>query len=316
MDPMRTQTDTLRTAVLVASLLAFGLFVQFEAAGANLVPDLIAYQGQVYVDDGSTDINGTYDIEFYLYNVPTLVEGPVVWGEKHTAVPVARGLFSVLLGAGAAIEGETPAVAHGSLAEVFQNDEVYIQLKVGSGEGFRSIRRRFVATPHALRVQNAVKAVHGVPPGTIMPFAGSTAPYGWLLCDGGSHARSTYPDLFEALGTTWGSGSVPPDTFSVPNLGDRIPVGVVTGDSAQELGDYAGTATHTLSGSETPRHKHHYMDNSYNGAIYVGGPWLWGEHDMADDVEQFDTRDTGNTGGGQSHSNVQPSVLVKYIIKW
>ena len=46
----------------------------------------------------------------------------------------------------------------------------------------------------------------GVPPGCIMPYAGATAPEGWLLCHGQAVSRTTYADLFAAIGTAHGAG--------------------------------------------------------------------------------------------------------------
>jgi len=299
--------------VLAIVLAAFGLLSQPVAAGANPVPDLVAYQGRVYLGDGSTDVNGTYDIEFRLYDAAR--EGALLWAEGHANVPVARGMFSVLLGAGAEVEIDATPLPHGSLRDVFRLDEVYVQLQIGTGEEFRSVRRRFVATPHALRVQNAVTAVHGVPPGTVMPFAGGTAPYGWLPCEGASYAQSQYPDLYAAIGVTWGGGDDPPNTFNVPNLGGRIPVGAVNADSARELGDTEGEEKHTLTTAEMPRHKHEFLDKRYDGATYVGGPFL-GDFNIADDVDTYTPETTGSTGGGQPHNTIQPSAVVKYVIKY
>ena len=66
---------------------------------------------------------------------------------------------------------------------------------------------------------------HFMPPGMLIPFAGNTDPPGWIPCDGREISRATYPELFAAIGTTWGSpssGSV----FKVPDLRGRAPVGV------------------------------------------------------------------------------------------
>ncbi|MDR1195297.1 MAG: phage tail protein [Endomicrobium sp.] len=55
----------------------------------------------------------------------------------------------------------------------------------------------------------------GVPPGTVIAYAGNTIPEGYLLCDGSILSRSDYPELFKAIGTIYGgSGS----TFNLPNF--------------------------------------------------------------------------------------------------
>lgn len=55
------------------------------------------------------------------------------------------------------------------------------------------------------------------PSGTIISFAGYPAPSGYLICDGSAVSRTTYPNLFAAIGTTWGSGNGT-TTFNIPDL--------------------------------------------------------------------------------------------------
>ena len=58
----------------------------------------------------------------------------------------------------------------------------------------------------------------GVPSGVMVPFAGETVPDGWLLCNGASLAKASYPDLFNAIGYTWGGSG---NTFYLPNYNGR-----------------------------------------------------------------------------------------------
>ena len=57
-------------------------------------------------------------------------------------------------------------------------------------------------------------------PGLIMPYAGTTVPPGYLLCDGSAISRTTYANLFAAIGTTYGAGDGN-TTFNIPDLGWR-----------------------------------------------------------------------------------------------
>lgn len=68
------------------------------------------------------------------------------------------------------------------------------------------------------------------PAGMVSPYAGAAAPDGWLLCDGSSLLRATYPDLFTAISTTF--GTVDGTHFNVPDMRGRLPVGVGTGTYA------------------------------------------------------------------------------------
>ena len=57
------------------------------------------------------------------------------------------------------------------------------------------------------------------PPGMIVAYGGSTAPTGWLACDGSTVAKADYPALHAAIGATWGAGGE--TTFVLPNLVGR-----------------------------------------------------------------------------------------------
>ena len=62
-----------------------------------------------------------------------------------------------------------------------------------------------------------------MPAGVIVPFAGTTVPAGYLLCDGSAVSRTTYADLFAAIGTTYGAGDGN-TTFNLPNMFLRSPL--------------------------------------------------------------------------------------------
>lgn len=56
-----------------------------------------------------------------------------------------------------------------------------------------------------------------VPVGVIAPYVNSSAPTGWLLCNGAAVSRATYSDLFAVIGVSYGAGDGA-STFNVPNL--------------------------------------------------------------------------------------------------
>lgn len=60
-----------------------------------------------------------------------------------------------------------------------------------------------------------------MPSGVILPFGGSSAPTGFLMCDGSAVSRTTYADLFDVIGTTYGSGDGS-TTFNLPNLSSGV----------------------------------------------------------------------------------------------
>ena len=98
-----------------------------------------------------------------------------------------------------------------------------------------------------------------VPPGMVMHFAGADAPSGWLVCDGREISRSTYAELFSAIGTLYGAGNTT-TTFNLPDLrdefirgkGDENDVGDKQADqikSHTHAGGSASAGAHTHTGS-------------------------------------------------------------------
>lgn len=199
--------------------------------------------------------------------------------------------------------------------------------------------------------------------GSIAMFAGSVAPSGWLLCDGSAVSRSTYAELFNAIGTTYGQGDGS-TTFNIPDLTGRVLIGSSTTYPRASTG---GEETHVLTEQELPSHSHSVGTHGHGNSIEVTTPVLthtvtqatfkYAKPDTSDkrsrgtsssssericsglksatatrttdvsisdhpatactvsgsvaDCNQFDS---GNEGGGQAHSNMQPYLTLNYII--
>lgn len=106
-------------------------------------------------------------------------------------------------------------------------------------------------------------AVFVMPPGSVIEYAGTVAPSGWLLCDGSEVSRTTYADLFAAIGTAHGtpsSGSV----FKLPDHRNRAGRGVGTGTA---LGATGGADNVTLNTNQMPLHRHTLTDPGHSHAI-------------------------------------------------
>lgn len=95
------------------------------------------------------------------------------------------------------------------------------------------------------------------PAGVITQYGGSTAPTGWLLCQGQAVSRvnTLYSRLFVAIGTNYGVGDGS-TTFNVPNLQGRIPVGKDATAEFVSLSQTGGSKTTTLTSAELPAHQH------------------------------------------------------------
>lgn len=107
-------------------------------------------------------------------------------------------------------------------------------------------------------------------PGLIYMFGGTVAPYGFLMCDGSAVSRSTYSDLFDTIGTTYGPGDGA-TTFNIPDLTGRIPIGI-SGNVV--LGDTGGEEMHTLTTTELPSHGHTIPAHGHANTITATTPKL------------------------------------------
>jgi microcystin-dependent protein len=104
----------------------------------------------------------------------------------------------------------------------------------------------------ALLVNGVLRANGAAFPGMIADYAGASAPSGWLVCDGQAVSRTTYADLYAAIGTTWGGGDGS-TTFNVPNLQNRFRRHRNGGSYAGAVGNLQNPAnlahTHAASGT-------------------------------------------------------------------
>ncbi len=144
--------------------------------------------------------------------------------------------------------------------------------------------------------------------GVITMYGGTTVPLGTLLCDGSEVSRTTYSRLFDAIGTIYGAGNGT-GTFNLPNLQGRVPVGLKASETIfNTLGNIGGTGAHTLTIAEIPAHTHTYLGiQSQNAASGV---------DTVAENSPRPTETSGSTGGGQSHNNLQPYIVLNYIISY
>jgi len=176
-----------------------------------------------------------------------------------------------------------------------------------------------------------------MPPGAVMPYAGASAPTGWLLCYGQAVDRTTYAALFTAISTTYGVGDGV-TTFNLPDLRGRVIAGQddMGGSSANRLtnqtggldgdtlGATGGAETHTLTEAQMPLHGHPFRtDDTNQGSAQTdstGGFMLYSDSDANNAAftgtpTAVNGEQIGGTGGGAAHNNVQPTIILNYIIK-
>jgi microcystin-dependent protein len=177
------------------------------------------------------------------------------------------------------------------------------RVRVASGTG--SITNALIDN---LRVE--ARLIGATPPsGSLMPFAGTTAPTGYLLCDGTAYSQNLYPALFAVLGSTYATmgGQAAPavGTFRVPLMNGRVAVGRDATQTEFDVlgetgGDKASTAphTHTISHTHSINHDH----ASFNTASA-------GEHghtmsgNFTADLEGEHSHGLSNTSNLESHDH-------------
>lgn len=164
-----------------------------------------------------------------------------------------------------------------------------------------------------------------MPTGSILPYAGSSAPTGYLFCDGNEYDQTgTHSSLFSTIGLTYNTGGETTGFFRVPDLQGRVIAGrdnmsgtsanrlttAKSGINGDNLGAFGGLEDHLLTSAESglPDHTHSggVSTSASNGA--AGDPF-----------RTYFTQTGGVTGGAQNaseaHNNVQPTIILNYIIK-
>lgn len=106
-----------------------------------------------------------------------------------------------------------------------------------------------------------------IPVGSIIWSANASVPAGYLLCNGASVGRETYPELFEAIGTTYGDGDGS-TTFNLPNLIGRFIEGASTAGTVKAAGlpNITGSAGKGLRLYGNELSGAFYRSDSYNTA--------------------------------------------------
>lgn len=165
-----------------------------------------------------------------------------------------------------------------------------------------------------LVVNGRIKDLTGfvAPVGSIMAYGGSSAPEGWLLCDGSVYPRATYPELSSVLASTYGGD---PTNFRVPDLRGRFAMGAGKGDglTLRSIGGKLGEEAHVLTKAEMPRHSHTIstVPPFDSGGGYSGGGWF------GDPISQTTSSEGGVSDGSTSpHNTIPPALVISYIIKY
>jgi microcystin-dependent protein len=171
---------------------------------------------------------------------------------------------------------------------------------------------------------------------------------GWLKCDGRSISRQEYSELFDVIGTSFGSNDS--TTFKLPDLRGRVMGGIGQGSGLTNrvMGAAVGTETHTLTSTEMPNHSHTGTVDSSGAHTHTitdpghthsqttinddfnnsgtnppgftqdsAGSMTWNNINSSttgitvnSSGAHTHTFTTNTTGGGQAHNNMQPTTFV------
>lgn len=152
-------------------------------------------------------------------------------------------------------------------------------------------------------------------------FAGNFAPNGWAFCNGQLLPISQNTALFSLIGTTYGGDGQ--STMALPDLQGRAPMhpGQGPGLTPRQLGQRGGLETVELSQSQMPSHGHAWNvsgrtanANDPGSESHLAGASSANLYRDAQGLVELDPQFVGNTGSGQAHNNMQPSLALNFII--
>jgi microcystin-dependent protein len=139
------------------------------------------------------------------------------------------------------------------------------------------------------------------------------APKGWALCNGQILSIQQNAALFSLLGTTFGGNGT--QTFALPNLQGRTPIHLGSGYAEGQVG---GEPAHTLLSTEIPAHIHQAQGVSTPASLEPAAGNVWAESSgnpfAASANATMSAAALGQTGGSQPHNNLQPYLVLNYVI--
>ena len=149
--------------------------------------------------------------------------------------------------------------------------------------------------------------------GEIMIAGFGFAPSGWALCDGQLMSIAQNQALYSLLLTTFGGDGK--TTFALPQLQSRIPLAKGSGFN---LGNNGGETGHTLNTNEIPSHNHFVSASNAdpNAPSPAGNFWAkgTGAYQTGAGNTNMNPAAVGSTGGGQAHPNLQPCLVLNFVI--
>jgi microcystin-dependent protein len=149
--------------------------------------------------------------------------------------------------------------------------------------------------------------------GEIKLVAFNFAPRGWAFCNGQILPIAQNQALFSILGTTYGGNGQ--TTFALPNLQGRVALHT---SNSFSLGQVGGEQSHTLITNEMPLHTHNVQGTSSPASLQSASNNVWAASSAGPYAATSNTtmgpQSVGTNNGSQPHDNMQPYLVINYII--
>ena len=263
-------------------------------------------------------------------NAPGTVDGPAGTGTLRT---LGTGALQAAAGNDARLSDQrTPVDASVTAAKI----AAALKPSGGAGGATEALRALGTTPGTAAAGDDGRFITLQIPPGGIMAYAKAAAPAGWLTCDGSPVSRATYAALFAAIGVVYGAGDGI-NTFNIPDLRGRVPVGV-DGAAARMTANDALAQAGGTEAANMPAHNHggatggmsannphaHSAPSSLNFLLNDGTNQFAASAGTTLKSPQSFNGQTANTDIAHTHSipsdggganNMPPYQVVTYIIK-
>ena len=305
--------------IVIALMSCIMAFAQNSGLGFN-------YQAVVRDINGILLANSNETLRISLF--PGQQASTPTWVETHTVHTDLSGSFGITVGSGTRQSNSTV----NNFSDInFASAYYWMKVEILEGSTYREVSySQLPSSPYSEVAYNATL----FPAGMIMAFAGpaENIPAGWLLCDGSEVSRSTYSNLYNAIGVSWGTGNNT-TTFNLPDLRGMFLRGVAGsdlsgdpdanirvsrydngGNTGNNVGGYQGDAIRNITGS-TPTGAEYGLNNGYQstGALYKEsvGNGNNGNSNQGTRIS-FDASRVVPVGSDNRPKNVYVTYIIKY----
>ena len=178
------------------------------------------------------------------------------------------------------------------------------------------------------------------PVGSLIMFISTTAPQGWLTCDGSAVSRTTYAELYALIGDSYGNGDGS-TTFNLPDMRGKGAIGYKSDNTKFDaMGKTGGEEIHTLTKAEMPSHNHTGNTNYAGSHKHESAAGLESKaaafgNSSSSNSYRIDLKSDSktrpytssvgnhthslsinNTGGNEAHNVLDPYLVMNFIIKY